>query len=172
MLCDTSSSLIWQVRADADAFQYVWVFHIENKRNNLVNEVREQWKGSRWAMPVMNLGGLRSLIWSSIRRNFRLRFGRTGVLRKALGNSPEEEYRPGLHHIARVGTFCLTLEVARLTKVVRWIQQVEGDVGLLFTNEPVQTVIDWAATYSSVDYARSGNVAPTTFEVPEGRFFS
>lgn len=42
--------LINTIREQAEAFNYVWVFDVEHMRNNILQEVRAAWKGSRWVL--------------------------------------------------------------------------------------------------------------------------
>lgn len=73
--------------------------------------------------------------------------GRNAVMRKALGATVEEEHKPGCSVIAN---------------------QLEGDVGLLFTSETPQVVLEWFESYKVPDYARAGNLATEDFVLPEG----
>jgi len=66
---------------------------------------------------------------------------------KALGTSEAEEHRMGLHKLAK---------------------QIKGQVGLFFTDTPPAEVIAWFADFTQPDFARSGNIAPSTFVLPEG----
>jgi len=43
-----------------------------------------------------------------------------------------------------------------------------GGIGLFFTNRPKQEVVDFFATYSHPDYARSGNIAQQQVTIPVG----
>ena len=45
---------------------------------------------------------------------------------------------------------------------------LEGDVGLLFTNEEPNVVTEWFESFKRADYARSGNKVEHTFELPAG----
>ncbi|KAL0069847.1 mRNA turnover and ribosome assembly protein [Marasmius tenuissimus] len=69
------------------------------------------------------------------------------LLAKALGTTPEEEHRMGIHKLA---------------------QQIQGEVGLLFTDSEPQEVIEWFADFHPPDFARSGNVATRTVVLPAG----
>jgi hypothetical protein len=51
---------------------------------------------------------LRRLILCSIHSSARLFFGRGALMAKALGTTPEEEYRPGLAPLARVSDNSIT----------------------------------------------------------------
>lgn len=72
-------------------------------------------------------------------------------MRKALGNSVEEEHKEGTSQIAAL---------------------LEGDVGLLFTDEEPKVVTEWFETFKVPDYARAGNIATDDFVIPEGSFLA
>ncbi len=48
------------------------------------------------------------------------------------------------------------------------MQLLEGDVGLLFTDEQPKVVTEWFETFKKDDYARSGNTVDADFILPEG----
>jgi len=73
--------------------------------------------------------------------------GKNRVIAKALGCSEEEEYNENLH---------------KVTMLLR------GEVGLLFTNEKVDEVVQHFANLSSVDYARTGGICRETVVLPVG----
>lgn len=66
---------------------------------------------------------------------------------KALGTTPEEEHRLGLHKLS---------------------QHVKGEVGLLFTDSEPQEVIEWFDDFRQPDFARAGNNASRTVVLPVG----
>ncbi|WFD31729.1 mRNA turnover and ribosome assembly protein [Malassezia sp. CBS 17886] len=111
------------VRDAANQHAYVWVFSVSNMRNAYLNEVRRLWRGSR------------------------IFFGKLRVMAKALGETPEEEIRPGLAQIAH---------------------RLRGNVGLLFTDSPPAEVLDWFSDYRRIDYARMGNKASEDIVLPAG----
>lgn len=39
--------LITTIRTHAEEFQFLWIFDVEHMRNNILQEVRTAWKGSR-----------------------------------------------------------------------------------------------------------------------------
>lgn len=41
------AELIDSVRAHAEEFAFLWIFDVEHMRNNILQEVRTSWKGSR-----------------------------------------------------------------------------------------------------------------------------
>lgn len=44
---EAKAKLIDEVREQADQHKFLWVFEVEHMRNNLLQEVRKAWKGSR-----------------------------------------------------------------------------------------------------------------------------
>lgn len=79
----------------------------------------------------------------------RILLGRNSVIRKALGSTPESEHLPNASKIS---------------------EALEGDVGLLFTDEEQKVVEEWFESYKKPDFARAGNIALEGFTVPEGAF--
>jgi mRNA turnover protein 4 len=75
--------------------------------------------------------------------------GRNAVMRKALGSTPEAEHKPNTSIIGN---------------------QLEGDVGLLFTDEEPHVVTEWFESFKVPDFARAGNEATEDFTLPEGAF--
>ncbi|GAA5957843.1 hypothetical protein JCM21900_001285 [Sporobolomyces salmonicolor] len=120
---EAKGKLIEEVREQADHFQYLWVFEVEHMRNNLLQEVRTAWKGSR------------------------IFLGRNAVMRKGLGATPEDECRLGVHKVANM---------------------LEGNRGLLFTDEAPSVVLEWFESFKKQDFARTGNQVDETFELPAG----
>lgn len=91
-------------------------------------------------------------------------------MRKALGATVEDECRLGVHKIANVRLVVPPplLLVAKTTVLRSHIQLLEGNVGLLFTDETPKVVTEWFASFKRADYARSGNVVSETFTLPSG----
>ncbi|KAF7320077.1 Ribosome assembly factor mrt4 [Mycena kentingensis (nom. inval.)] len=77
----------------------------------------------------------------------RIFFGRSAVMAKALGTTPEEECRMGIHKLAK---------------------QIQGQVGLFFTDSEPDEVLEWFADFQQPDFARAGNVAARTVVLPAG----
>ncbi|KIK57263.1 hypothetical protein GYMLUDRAFT_247220 [Collybiopsis luxurians FD-317 M1] len=118
------SAMMENVKENADKWKYCWLFEVGAMRNAHLKTVRNLWKDSA-----------------------RIFFSRSAVLAKALGTTPEEEHRMGIHALAK---------------------QIEGQVGLLFTDTEPQEVIEWFADFSQPDFARAGNVASRTVTLPAG----
>ncbi|KAF8635962.1 hypothetical protein AX15_000127 [Amanita polypyramis BW_CC] len=83
-------------------------------------------------------------LWKDSARIF---FGRGAVMAKALGTTPEEEHKQGIHQLA---------------------QNIKGQVGLLFTDSSPQEVLEWFVDFKQADFARAGNFATRTVVLPAG----
>ncbi|KAI0923131.1 hypothetical protein AcV5_007529 [Taiwanofungus camphoratus] len=121
---EQKNALLKEVQDNADKWRYCWLFEVGNMRNAHLKTVRKLWKDSA-----------------------RMFFGRGAVMAKALGTTPEEEYRMGLHKLAK---------------------QIKGQVGLFFTDSPPTEVLEWFADFQQPDFARSGNRASRTVVLPAG----
>jgi mRNA turnover protein 4 len=86
---------------------------------------------------------------------------------KALGTTPEEECRPGVAPLARVSNNSI-LSITRSKPTLCLVQQIKGQVGLLFTDTEPQEVIEWFKDFHQADFARSGNRASRTVILPAG----
>ncbi|KAF9533221.1 ribosomal protein L10-domain-containing protein [Crepidotus variabilis] len=118
------TNLMNEVQASSEKWKYCWLFEVGSMRNAHLKTVRNLWKDSA-----------------------RMFFGRSAVMAKALGTTPEEEHKDGLSKLA---------------------SQIKGQVGLLFTNTEPQEVIEWFADFQQPDYARAGNAASRTVTLPVG----
>ncbi|EJC98948.1 uncharacterized protein FOMMEDRAFT_113538 [Fomitiporia mediterranea MF3/22] len=121
---EQKASLINEIQENADKWRYCWLFEVGTMRNTHLKTVRSLWKDSA-----------------------RIFFGRCAVVAKALGSTPEEEYKPGLYNIAK---------------------QLKGQVGILFTDSPPEEVTEWFDDFQQPDFARSGNIASQDVILPEG----
>ncbi|KAI9718032.1 MAG: hypothetical protein M1812_004290 [Candelaria pacifica] len=119
--------LFANIRECLDKYQYCYVFSVENMRNTYLKEVRTEFTDSR------------------------LFFGKTKVMAKALGASPEDEYQPALSQLSKYLT---------------------GNVGLFFTSQSPTTTISYFSAYTKTDFARAGIPASRTFTVPAGTVHS
>ncbi|KAG8969498.1 mRNA turnover and ribosome assembly protein [Tulasnella sp. 419] len=93
-------------------------------RNSALKDVRQQWKGTG-----------------------RMFFGKSKVMAKALGTTPESEYKPGLSKVA---------------------QKLQGPLGLFFTSYPPDETLSWFQSFQKPDFARAGNKATKDVVLPEG----
>jgi len=115
--------LVEQIQKCVDKFEYIWVFNIDNMRNYYLKEVRNDLNTSRFF------------------------FGKNKIMAKALGNTPEDEYKQNLSKLA---------------------ERLVGTVGLLFTNVPPMEIQQYFDNFKKDDYARSGFIATSDFVVPAG----
>jgi len=122
---DRKQQMIDEVRQCADKYSSVYVLGVSNMRNVALQKVRSQLSGSR------------------------IFFGRTKLLSCALGRTPSEEHRDGLHQVSQA-------------------LHGDGEAGLLFTDAAmgeVQKVLD----ASQLDeFARAGAPATAAVELPPG----
>lgn len=116
-----------EVRSALDEFKYVWVLKLDDVRTPVLQDIRSDWTGSK------------------------LILGKRRVLEKALGDSPEDEYKDNLHKLSKLTT---------------------GVCGLLLTNETVETVQAYFSAYTKQDYSRAKSKAPIDFTIPEGIVYS
>ncbi|ORX62781.1 hypothetical protein DM01DRAFT_1403228 [Hesseltinella vesiculosa] len=116
--------LIDQIHECVDNYEYIWVFSVQDMRNTFLKDIRNDLKSTS-----------------------RLFLGRNRVMAKALGTTPEEEYKEGLAGLAK---------------------ELRNEVGLLFTNKAPENIKDYFESYTQPDYARSGNVATESVQLSEG----
>ncbi|CAJ2506311.1 Uu.00g004410.m01.CDS01 [Anthostomella pinea] len=115
--------LFESIRECIPQYQHCFVFGIDNMRNTYLKTVRQELTDSR------------------------LFFGKTKLMSKALGHSPEDSYADNIY---------------KLTPYLK------GTVGLIFTNQSPQEIQAYFAALSHVDFARAGAVAPRDFVIPYG----
>ncbi|KAJ6475086.1 hypothetical protein C8R47DRAFT_1179180 [Mycena vitilis] len=113
-----------QLQENSEKWKYCWLFQVGAMRNTHLKTVRKLWKDSA-----------------------RIFFGRSAVMAKALGTTPEEEHRTGIYKLAN---------------------QIKGQVGVLFTDTEPDEVIAWFADFQQPDFARAGNIASRTVILPAG----
>ncbi|TKA75661.1 hypothetical protein B0A49_04015 [Cryomyces minteri] len=115
------------VRESADQYQYCFVFSVENMRNTYLKEVRSEFADSR------------------------LFFGKTKVMAKALGLTPEEEHLPNLSKLSKY---------------------LEGNVGLLCTSRDPESILSHFDSYIQTDFARAGTSSTRELIIPAGTVYS
>lgn len=52
----------------------------------------------------------------------------------------------------------------------KFVEQMEGQCGLLFTTETKKVVLDWFNDYNVKDFAKSGFKSTETIVLPQGKF--
>ncbi|ATY63854.1 60S acidic ribosomal P0 [Cordyceps militaris] len=120
---EQKDKLFQNIRDAVPEYQHCVVFCIDNMRNTYLKNVRRELSDSR------------------------LFFGKTKLMAKALGQTPEEAVAPGIQAIARI---------------------LAGNVGLVFTNRDPAAVLAYFDGLALVDFARAGVVATRTFSIPTG----
>ncbi|CAM0141924.1 mRNA turnover and ribosome assembly protein [Umbelopsis sp. WA50703] len=118
-------------------------------KDSLFEEVREcvDKYTYLWVFSVENM---RNTFLKEVRSDFkdsRFFLGKNKVMAKALGTTVEDEYKENLRNVSKLLT---------------------GDVGVLFTDRPVDEVKQYFDDYRQADYARSGVAATETVTIPEG----
>ncbi|XP_078095000.1 mRNA turnover protein 4 homolog [Mustelus asterias] len=116
-------NLIEELRKCVDTYKNLFVFSVENMRNNKLKDIRGAWKHSRFF------------------------FGKNKVMMLALGKQPADEYKDGLHKVSK---------------------QLQGEVGLLFTNRTKVEVVEWFDRCTESDFARAGNIATMAVTLDAG----
>ncbi|KAJ3488772.1 hypothetical protein NLG97_g6139 [Lecanicillium saksenae] len=120
---EQKDKLFQNIRDAVPEYQHCFVFSIDNMRNNYLKDVRRELSDSR------------------------IFYGKTKLMAKALGQTPEEAVAPGIEAIARLLT---------------------GNVGLVFTNRAPESVLGYFEGLVLVDFARAGVTATRSFTIPTG----
>ncbi|KAJ3335535.1 mRNA turnover 4 [Gonapodya sp. JEL0774] len=119
-------------------------------KEQLVEKVQQNLDAHRFLW-IYSVDNMRNAYLKDIRAEWKTRgrffWGRNRVMAKALGESPESEHAQNTNEIA---------------------QRLQGNVGLLFTNEPTETVIQYFSTFTRTDYIRSPTPASRTVVLPPG----
>ncbi|KAG4306122.1 hypothetical protein PORY_000110 [Pneumocystis oryctolagi] len=104
-----------------------------------------------WIFSVENMKNVHFKEVRNKWKDSRFFIGRLRVIAKSLGITENEEYRKNLSELSKL---------------------LYGNVGIMFTSEPVKDVIDFFSKFSRMDFARSGFISPLTFVVPAGIVYS
>lgn len=149
---EISVKLFDNIRECADTYQYCFVFEVENMRNTALKHIRMVFAQIEKEDDA-ELQNYKRLAEEYKLPKGRLFFGKTKVMAKALGLTPEEEHLPNLSKLSA---------------------HIAGQVGILFTQhlDDPQTVLNFFNDYSETDYARAGVEATREFTVPEGVVYS
>ncbi|KAL0263649.1 mRNA turnover and ribosome assembly protein [Diplodia seriata] len=136
---ELSEKLFNNVREAADNFQYIYVFDVENMRNNYLKEVRQEFSDSR------------------------IFFGKTKVMAKALGTDDASEHLPNLHKLAQrlegnVGLFCTNREPTEIIEHFQSYSQTD------FARAGVEATQTFTVP-EGVVYSRAGEL-PVEEDVP------
>ena len=81
-----------------DEFSHIFVFSVENMRNNLLKDLRQQLGTGRYVCELVT-----SPYYSCTMDVFhRMFLGKNKVLQLALGRNESDEYKDGLHFVSKV----------------------------------------------------------------------
>lgn len=119
--------LFTNIRDAVPNYSYCFVFAIDNMRNTHLKEFRQELDDSR------------------------IFFGKTKLMARALGTTPEEAHADGIHALSPYLT---------------------GLVGLLLTNRDPTSVLTTLSSISGADFSRAGTIAPREFSVPPGPVYA
>lgn len=86
-----------QLQENSEKWRYCWLFEVGSMRNSHLKTVRKLWKECACLNFYKFLDSHHGLFSSA-----RIFFGRSAVMAKALGTTPEEEHRQGLYKLAKV----------------------------------------------------------------------
>uniref|UniRef100_A0A0C9QLV3 Ribosome assembly factor mrt4 n=1 Tax=Wollemia nobilis TaxID=56998 RepID=A0A0C9QLV3_9CONI len=117
-------SIVSAVRQASEDYISMYVFSFENMRNSKFKELRDELKGSS-----------------------RFFLGSNKVLQIALGRTPADEVKEGIHKASAM---------------------LHGDCGLFFTNLSKEEVVRIFETFEEYDFARTGTPATETVGLKEG----
>ncbi|KUI65653.1 Ribosome assembly factor mrt4 [Cytospora mali] len=120
---EQKEKLFEDIRETVPKYEHCFVLGFDNMRNNHLKDVRRELKDSR------------------------LFFGKTKLMSRALGQSPEDATADGIEKLTRY---------------------LSGSVALLFTNRAPADVVSYFEGFTPVDFARAGAVATRDFVVPTG----
>uniref|UniRef100_A0AC35U0J2 Ribosome assembly factor mrt4 n=1 Tax=Rhabditophanes sp. KR3021 TaxID=114890 RepID=A0AC35U0J2_9BILA len=119
-------------------------------KENLVTEIRSC-SDTYPYIYAFNLENLRSSGFKDVRQHFktnsRFFFGKNSVMGIALGKTKETEYAEGLFKLG---------------------QHLSGQCALMFSKVPPSTVTNYFQTFHKEDFARAGDIATDTFDLPAG----
>ncbi|EPE10349.1 mrna turnover protein 4 [Ophiostoma piceae UAMH 11346] len=116
--------LFANIRDAVPEYEYCFVVRVDNMRNQHLKDVRQEMTDSR------------------------LFLGKTKLMARALGTTPEDALAEGIDRLA-----------------ARYLQ---GVVGLLFTNRKPADVRSYLESLSPVDFARAGTVSDRDVVIPRG----
>ncbi|KAH8781237.1 ribosomal protein L10-domain-containing protein [Diaporthe sp. PMI_573] len=120
---EQKEKLFQDIRDTVPKYERCFVLGFDNMRNNHLKDVRHELSDSR------------------------LFFGKTKLMSRALGNTPEDATADGIHKLS---------------------PHLTGNVALLFTSRPAAEITTYFENFSPVDFARAGAVASRDFVIPAG----
>jgi len=119
------------------------------KKKKLVANIRESVEKYEYIY-IFTYENMRNNLLKKVRTEWgtsKFLFGKNKVLSIGLGKSDSDELKTNLHNLS---------------------EQLEGECGLFFTNEPKERVLNFFNSFSENDYPRAGYVPSETITLPEG----
>lgn len=160
------AALYSSVQECLEKYQHCFVFSVDNMRNTFLKHVRNEFSDSRYSFTpftpflpsslalskpaFFTLDGKVDICLHETQK-YSFFFGKTKVMAKALGSTPETSAQTNTHLLAA---------------------HLHGSVGLFFTSRDPQSIISYFEVYSETDYARAGTAATRDFVVPAGTVYS
>ncbi|CAK7564743.1 MAG: mRNA turnover and ribosome assembly protein [Sporothrix epigloea] len=120
--------LFSNIRDAVPEFEYCYVVRVDNMRNQYIKDVRQEMTDGR------------------------LFLGKTKLMARALGTTPEDAMAPGIDRLAS--------------------RYLRGSVGVLFSNRRPDDVISYLDALCPIDFARAGTVASRDVVIPRGPLYS
>jgi len=116
---ELKKDLVSQVQACCDEYASIYVFSVENMRNQKLKDVRQEWRTSRFF------------------------FGKNKVMTLALGRSKDNEYKDNLHEISKqmVGNVGLMFTNEEDEKVRAWFDTFSEPDFARSGNKATKTVV-------------------------------
>ncbi|VDM38936.1 unnamed protein product [Toxocara canis] len=122
----------------------------KESKKNLVKDIRNS-VDTYTHMFVFSVENMRATKFIEVRQKFkansRFFFGKNNVMAVALGRDASTEYANQLHKVSKI---------------------LKGQCGLMFTNADRGAVVKYFNEFKQPDYARGGQEATETIELPEG----
>lgn len=116
-----------EVRSNLDKYQYVWILNLESIRNNILQQIRGDWQGSKLLM------------------------GKQKVLQKSLGETLEEEYKENISKLSKIfeGVVGILFTDEKPEVVKSYFDNfVKTDFARANTKSPIDFVIPAGVVYS------------------------
>jgi len=137
-------------------YPYLYVFSVDNMRNNHLKDVRSHLTDSRYVLTISHIWSLRSPV-SQVPSLFhtptnlppRLFFGKTKVMALALSHAAETNPSLGRLHT-----------------------HLAGEIGLIFSPQAPSSLLPFLHSFHPASFARTGTAATRTFTVPAGTLYT
>lgn len=160
---EDKEQLFQNIRETVPKFAHCFVLSFDNMRNNHLKDVRREMSDSRYDHQCLSLSlfaysttfessphistGRGGFFIKLTLPLYRIFFGKTKLMSRALGTSPSDAIAEGIHRLSPFLT---------------------GSVALLFTNREPAAISEYFSNFTPVDFARAGAIAGSEFVIPPG----